>query len=164
LNLKTRYVGLESLDKFSLAFLMNLTGNILTLYTVFQSLTTASANCDYGTVAQRMGTLFKQLLDFNKDLIGVTPVRLLMATRSEKTEFYQQAEVVFNWVRDSMKSMELKIKEDFALREIEARQKGPLAQMDEVLQREIKPLQKHKYTSAKTTAAASTLPLFSKRF
>ena len=54
-------VGLEALDKFALAFLMNMTISLLLMYQVFQSLTLANANCDFATLAQRMGTLVKQL-------------------------------------------------------------------------------------------------------
>lgn len=96
-----------------------------------------------------MGTLFKQLLDFNKDLIGVTPARLLMAQQNDgaatETEFHRQVEIVFNWLRDTMKSVSESVREDFARREVESRSEGPLARMDQVLKREIKPLQKHKY-------------------
>lgn len=85
-----------------------------------------------------MGTLFKQLLDFNKDLIGVAPARLMMQQAAlggaaEETEFHRQAEIVFNWVRDSMKTMQKSVREDFAKREVEARSEGPLAKMDKVL-------------------------------
>jgi hypothetical protein len=72
-TLSTRYVGLEAFDKFALAFLMNMTTSLLLMYQVFQSLTLANANCDFATVAQRMGTLVKQLLAFDKDILGVTP-------------------------------------------------------------------------------------------
>jgi len=71
-TLTTRYKGLEALDNFALAFLMNLTGNVVTLYNVFMSLSAASADCDYGTVAQRMGTLLRSLTNFNADILGVT--------------------------------------------------------------------------------------------
>ena len=50
-TLTTRYTGLERFDKFALAFLMNMTGNLLLMYQVFNSLVAASANCDFGTVA-----------------------------------------------------------------------------------------------------------------
>jgi hypothetical protein len=72
-TLSARYVGLEALDKFALAFLMNMTTSLLLMYQVFQSLTLANANCDFATVAQRMGTLVKQLLAFDKDILGVAP-------------------------------------------------------------------------------------------
>jgi len=72
-TLSARYVGLETLDKFALAFLMNMTTSLLLMYQVFQSLTLANANCDFATVAQRMGTLVKQLLAFDKDILGVAP-------------------------------------------------------------------------------------------
>ena len=54
-----RYKGLADPTDFILAFLMNLTGNVLTLMNVFNSLETASAECDYATSAQRIGTLIK---------------------------------------------------------------------------------------------------------
>ena len=54
-----RYKGLEDPTDFILAFLMNLTGNVLTLFNVFTSLSTATEECDYATAAQRVGTLFK---------------------------------------------------------------------------------------------------------
>ena len=72
-TLSSRYVGLEAFDKFALAFLMNMTTSLLLMYQVFQSLTLANANCDFATVAQRMGTLVKQLLAFDKDILGVAP-------------------------------------------------------------------------------------------
>jgi hypothetical protein len=46
-----RYKGLEDPTDLILAFLMNLTGNVLTLFNVFTSLTTATEECDYATAA-----------------------------------------------------------------------------------------------------------------
>ena len=65
-----------------LAFLMNLTGNVLTLFNVFTSLSTAAAECDYATMAQRVGTLIKSLTTFNAELIGGTTA--LLATNSHE--------------------------------------------------------------------------------
>lgn len=74
-TLSTRYVGLERIDKFALAFLMNMTTSLLLMYQVFQGLVQANANCDFATVSQRLGTLVKQLLAFDKDILG-TPATL----------------------------------------------------------------------------------------
>lgn len=51
----------ETLSDYALAFLMNLTGNILSFYTTFQQLMTASSTCDYTMIANRMGLLLKKL-------------------------------------------------------------------------------------------------------
>jgi hypothetical protein len=65
-----KYVGLDTIDKLALAFLMNLTTTISSMYALFTSIMSASANCDYSSVAQKVGSLFKRIVDFNKDLLG----------------------------------------------------------------------------------------------
>lgn len=60
-SLATYILLFPSLTDYMLAFLMNLMGNILSMYSVFQSVTEASANCDYSTMALRMGSLVKKL-------------------------------------------------------------------------------------------------------
>ena len=164
-TLSARYVGLEALDKFALAFLMNMTTSLLLMYQVFQSLTLANANCDFATVAQRMGTLVKQLLAFDKDILGVAPaappsppsptpptVRLmsqqpspllalsalsspLMVHKNRDSLFWKVGEPLFNTVRDAFAKSAEMAREDLESREAEANQKGPIQKMEEKLDR-----------------------------
>lgn len=99
---------------------MNMTTGLLLMYQVFQSLVQANANCDYATVAHRMGTLVRQLMAFDKEILGVTPtpppVRLLStgdytaaATLTSSLKVHKKAdsllwsvgEPVFNKLRDA---------------------------------------------------------------
>lgn len=66
-----KYTGLETIDKLLLAFMMNLVGNVQTIYSAFTSITLASADCDYYLVSRRMGQLFKALSGFSAELLGV---------------------------------------------------------------------------------------------
>ena len=143
-TLSTRYVGLEAFDKFALAFLMNMTTSLLLMYQVFQSLTLANANCDFATVAQRMGTLVKQLLAFDKDILGVTPAptRLLanpalssslIVHKNRDSLFWKIGEPIFNTVRDVFTKSAEMAREDLESREAEANKKGPIQKMGDKL-------------------------------
>jgi hypothetical protein len=163
-TLSARYVGLEALDKFALAFLMNMTTSLLLMYQVFQSLTLANANCDFATVAQRMGTLVKQLLAFDKDILGVTPApaRLmsqqasalladharsssLIVHKNRDSLFCKVGEPLFNTVRDAFTKSAEMAREDLESREAEANQKGPIQKMEEKLDRLVnQPRRKYK--------------------
>ena len=50
-----------ALSDYMLAFLMNLTGNILSMYNIFLDIMTASASCDYSMMATKIGGLVKRL-------------------------------------------------------------------------------------------------------
>ena len=160
-TLSARYVGLEALDKFALAFLMNMTTSLLLMYQVFQSLTLANANCDFATVAQRMFTLVKQLLAFDKDILGVTPApaRLmsqqaspdharsssLIVHKNRDSLFWKVGEPLFNTVRDAFAKSAEMAREDLESREAEANQKGPIQKMEEKLDRLVnQPRRKYK--------------------
>lgn len=60
-SLKTYLDDFDSFLDYAIAFLMNLTGNILSFYTTFQQIMAASSTCDYTTIANKMGVLFKKL-------------------------------------------------------------------------------------------------------
>jgi hypothetical protein len=44
-----------------LAFVMNFTGSAITIWGVIQDIITASATCDYTTMAVKLGTLVRKL-------------------------------------------------------------------------------------------------------
>jgi hypothetical protein len=113
---------------------MNLTGNVLTLFNVFNSLEVAAAECDYATSAQRIGTLIKSLTTFNAELIGVAPTLLAQGeedillesssfrsrfrkfrvnTPAKKTFFRTVFDKVFYAVLPLMKSLSKDISQDF---------------------------------------------------
>ena len=64
-SLATYIAQFPSLGDYLLAFMMNLTGNILAMYNVFQSIMTASAICDYSSIANNMGKLFMRIYSVN---------------------------------------------------------------------------------------------------
>jgi hypothetical protein len=60
-SLATYIVLFPKIDDYFLAFLMNLTGNLVSMYNVFNQLVAASQTCDYLTMADRIGNLVKRL-------------------------------------------------------------------------------------------------------
>jgi hypothetical protein len=70
---------------------MNLTGNIMSMYNVFQNILTAAGNCDYSTIATNLGSLFKRIY-------SVAPIEAAAAIGDidlEKSELYQLANSIY---------------------------------------------------------------------
>jgi len=49
------------LSDYLLAFVMNFTGNAITIWGVIQDIMTASSTCDYTSMASKLGTLVRRL-------------------------------------------------------------------------------------------------------
>jgi hypothetical protein len=81
-----------------LAFLMNTMGNILSMYNTFQTVTAASANCDYGQMAYRMGILVKRL--YNVQPIERDHLEPMDALAH--TELYKMADLIYSSFRSSL--------------------------------------------------------------
>lgn len=127
---------------------MNMTTSLLLMYQVFQSLVQANANCDFATVSQRLGTLVKQLLAFDKDILG-TPVSLrsehllegsrfgpaanLKVHKKHDSLFWSVGEPIFNAVRDAFTASAKMAREDLMQVEKALDEKGPLRKLEEDL-------------------------------
>lgn len=125
------------LSDYLLAFLMNLTGNILSIYNTFQGIMTDSANCDYTSMSTKLGSLFKRLY-------SVTPIETEAALKPidiEKSKIYIAANSVYLGFRAFVME-QAEISKQTLTREKERKQSTMLP-MDQLYIKYYRPAQKH---------------------
>jgi hypothetical protein len=128
-----------------------------------------------------MGTLVRQLMAFDKEILGVTPTpppaRLLSKSdyaaatlmssslkvhKKADSLFWYLGEPVFNKIRDAFTESANMARDDLQRREIEALSKGPIAKMDQKIEEIINhPRKKYK---TQTTSDSSPKVLVSVPF
>ena len=96
-SLADYFASFSSLSDYALAFLMNLTGNILSMYNTFQQIMTASVTCDYVTITNKLGVLFRRLYT-------VTPITAVSLKPLDFTEspLYKAADEIFQGFKLSL--------------------------------------------------------------
>lgn len=136
-SLASYIVSFTSIGDYALAFLMNLTGNILSFYTTFQQIITASSTCDYTTISNRMGVLFRRLYN-------VTPIQTAGIKPIDWTQFkfYQEANEIFLGFRESLIRFERLSR--IAREEDKKFDRMIETKNDEIFVKFYRPLQKHK--------------------
>ena len=91
----TYIASFASLTDYMIAFLMNLTSNILTIYNVYQNIVTASSTCDFGSMATNLGRLAS-------NIYTVSPVQqeaILKPLDLTHTPAFMVAEMIFQGFR-----------------------------------------------------------------